>query len=318
MPLKKGIIQGFSSDEQEIYDFCLNKHSRILKSNIESKYVQSILTLYNMMYLKMKRLWQINSQQTCITESTFEINKIDQMVKRDLLENSRKVRKITQKLCQNFSFILSRRTRLNYLRIVSTNRSHKAEFQSELSDSPHSRGRNLEKSASRIKIKVDRNEILKYGIKAMEARGTTTAKLEYDFADEKGSGIGPTLEFYSLSAAALQELHTLWRNTADYLFPSPLDPDNLPPNFNNTCSIFKYMGWLIARAISDSRLLDLPLAETFWELVLGSTLNLTDIKRIDKNIGNFLIALEELAKKKALIENTTGLGPEEKRSKFLN
>ena len=50
------------------------------------------------------------------------------------------------------------------------------------------------------------------------------AFIEFEFKDEEGTGMGPTLEFYSLMSQDLKTKRAdLWRNLADNtLFPAPL------------------------------------------------------------------------------------------------
>ena len=50
------------------------------------------------------------------------------------------------------------------------------------------------------------------------------AFIEFEFKDEEGTGMGPTLEFYSLMSQDLKTKRAdLWRKLADNtLFPAPL------------------------------------------------------------------------------------------------
>ena len=49
--------------------------------------------------------------------------------------------------------------------------------------------------------------------------------LEFEYKDEVGSGLGPTLEFYTLSANCIRSLDYLWRKDTrnNDLFPAPLE-----------------------------------------------------------------------------------------------
>ena len=95
----------------------------------------------------------------------------------------------------------------------------------------------------RQKVRISRNRMLESAVKVMELYGHTAAILEVEFFDEVGTGLGPTLEFYSTVSKqfALKALR-LWRENdasdkSDYafssrgLFPAPMsqvfmDSDN--------------------------------------------------------------------------------------------
>lgn len=164
----------------------------------------------------------------------------------------------------------------------------------------------------RNKQKINRESIIECGMNVMQANGNDPALLEFDFSDEVGSGMGPTLEFYSLTSSALRELGFLWRPMENgSLFPAPVDPNK--QESNNIYALFKYMGWLTARAINDDRLLDLPFADIFWELVLQKPLNMTDFYKIDKRISAFLFELERIQKKKLEIEKDQTLDKDQRK-----
>eukprot|EP00826_Nyctotherus_ovalis_P014067 TRINITY_DN13884_c0_g1_i8.p1 TRINITY_DN13884_c0_g1~~TRINITY_DN13884_c0_g1_i8.p1 ORF type:complete len:359 (-),score=88.28 TRINITY_DN13884_c0_g1_i8:38-1114(-) len=138
-------------------------------------------------------------------------------------------------------------------------------------------------------------------------------RLEFDYFDENGSGLGPTLEFYSLSADALKGLSFLWRPMENgTLFPAPVDPENPSPD-PKVFLMFKLAGWLCARAITDKRLMDLPFDGLFWELVLGYSHTLADITRIDKKLGEFILALDQLRVAKTNILKLKELAEEKKK-----
>jgi E3 ubiquitin-protein ligase TRIP12 len=88
--------------------------------------------------------------------------------------------------------------------------------------------------------------------------------LEFEYLNETGTGIGPTLEFYSLIAKEMKMIPNLWYKTYDYsLFPAPSSE-----NIEENKKIFTLLGFVIARGLYDDRLLDFPLNSLFWDLVL--------------------------------------------------
>ena len=71
----------------------------------------------------------------------------------------------------------------------------------------------------------------------------------------------------------------LWRDIDDHsLFPSHIEYSEKEGIY------FELMGSLIAKGISDSRLIDLPFSPLFWELVLGKVPQFADYAKIDLNL----------------------------------
>ena len=71
--------------------------------------------------------------------------------------------------------------------------------------------------------------------------------------------------------------------------------------------IFKLLGMVIGRAILDERLLDLPLNALFWDLVLELPVHLEDLKKVDAQLGQTMLAFQEIVNKKKEIENDKNL-----------
>lgn len=93
----------------------------------------------------------------------------------------------------------------------------------------------------RQKVRISRKHILESAVKVFELYGSSSSVLEVEYFEEVGTGLGPTLEFYSLVSRefARRDLK-IWRD-ADViqqgpyvshptgLFPAPLgaaDTDN--------------------------------------------------------------------------------------------
>lgn len=60
---------------------------------------------------------------------------------------------------------------------------------------------------------------------------------------------------------------------------------------------------LVARAILDERLLDLPLNTLFWDLLLENPIHLEDLKKMDRQLYGTMSIFQEIANKKREIEN---------------
>lgn len=74
------------------------------------------------------------------------------------------------------------------------------------------------------------------------------------------------MEFYSLCFKEIINNKDLWYKTSNNtLFPSPiLKKEDLVEKEK----IFNLLGFLVARALYDDRLIDIPINSLFWDLVL--------------------------------------------------
>lgn len=114
--------------------------------------------------------------------------------------------------------------------------------------------------------------------------------LEVEYLKEEGTGLGPTLEFYTIISQMLRSDQTLWRKNVcdDCLYPKAIDPTM---DSRAICEKFQMAGIFVAKSITDNRLIDLPLSEMMWDLLLGKKKNLFDMRRLDPFIFNMLSEL---------------------------
>ena len=147
---------------------------------------------------------------------------------------------------------------------------------------------NLITNLKRIKVKIHRDNLLEDSFKLMNEINNYNGYVEFEYFNETGTGMGPTLEYYSLFTKEIIENHKyLWYKTEDYsLFPIPLIKGN--SNNEKILKLFNVTGYVIARALYDDRLIDFPLNSLFWDLVLERPININSIKKIDKNVSSFL------------------------------
>jgi len=83
------------------------------------------------------------------------------------------------------------------------------------------------------------------------------------------------LEFYSLCFKEITSRSDLWyKTTNNSLFPAPVLNKEQQ---NERENMFMLLGFLIARALYDDRLIDLPINSLFWDLVLDRVNLLTKI-----------------------------------------
>lgn len=196
---------------------------------------------------------------------------------------------------REFPFLFSLETRLFFLKSTSfgysrlidlwSNKS-KAEGSDDSSNTSSLRAPMLGRSV-RHKLRISRDKMFSSALKVMETYANNPGLIEIEFFEEIGSGLGPTLEFYSNVSKEFRRLRLfMWRSEKyfkitdenkdnDYylfdkngLFPRPLTPKS--PHFKSVLLYFKVLGKFIARSFLDSRLVDFHFNPIFFELAMES------------------------------------------------
>ena len=179
----------------------------------------------------------------------------------------------------------------------------------------HSENITLEKSM-RLKILVDRNTIIEDGLKIISNPVTSkfNGYLEFEYLGEIGNGLGPTLEFYRLITEKLFAKKELWYKTTDNAIYPAIGLNNNKKDIK----LFKLLGYVLARAIYDDRLLDFPISKVFWNLLLNRSVKFNDINLIDKDLYKFLEdILKLIMQKKEIIKKEKNISDEELENKIL-
>lgn len=151
----------------------------------------------------------------------------------------------------------------------------------------------------RQKAMIPRKGILEAGMKILSDPGLLRfGLLEFDFEGEEGTGIGPTLEFYTLLSEEIRKL-PIWRDSGEQngLFPSPLQGQDI----NKVVATFTFIGRLVAKALYDDRLLNLPFNKIFWKMLLGKNISLLDLETIDPHLGRYMLELTQIVKQRKQI-----------------
>jgi E3 ubiquitin-protein ligase TRIP12 len=143
----------------------------------------------------------------------------------------------------------------------------------------------------------------------------TKAILEVEYFNERGTGLGPTLEFYTLVSRALQRSNlNMWLSTSvtrepaehnskedeyEHVFnPNGLFPAPLQTRDEKVLELFEFLGTFIGKAILDGRLLDLPLARPFYKVILKQELTIDDLFLVAPEIGKTMKELASLCSAK--------------------
>ncbi|XP_078140428.1 E3 ubiquitin-protein ligase TRIP12 isoform X2 [Centroberyx gerrardi] len=176
----------------------------------------------------------------------------------------------------------------------------------------------------RKKRTINREELLKQAESVMQDLGSSRAMLEIQYENEVGTGLGPTLEFYALVSQELQRADLgLWRGEevtlanpkgsqegTKYMFSSrglfavPFGRTTKPAHIAKIKMKFRFLGKLMAKAIMDFRLLDLPLGLPFykWMLRHETSISSHDLVNIDPGVAKSIQHLEDIIRQKKRLE----------------
>ncbi|KAK1562419.1 hypothetical protein Q3G72_011634 [Acer saccharum] len=182
----------------------------------------------------------------------------------------------------------------------------------------------------RKKFLVCRDRILESAAEMMEQHAHSKALLEVEYNEEVGTGLGPTLEFYTLVSHEFQKSgFGMWRDDHSSfsikggsraedsdtvmspfgLFPRPWScaintSDGV--QLSDISKKFVLLGQVVAKSLQDGRVLDLPFSRAFYKLILGKELTLYDIQSFAPELGRALLEFQALVNRKKYWESTYG------------
>ena len=212
-------------------------------------------------------------------------------------------------LPQHFPFVFPFATRYNFLQSTSFGYARLIlKWQSQQGRAQdHSRrdeGIGFLGRLQRQKVRISRKHILESAVKVFELYGSSSSVLEVEYFEEVGTGLGPTLEFYSLVSRefARKDLK-IWRDSdapssspyvghPNGLYPAPLSPEDIAsdggqlvyryslpcpadPSRRKRTHILRVIGQFVAKAMLDSRIIDLTFNKIFLKQILGEEIPLT-------------------------------------------
>lgn len=246
-------------------------------------------------------------------------NKLQQQIQDPLVLSSESLPEWCEHLNQSCPFLFPFETRQLYFNCTAfgtsrsivwlqSQRDQTLERQRVLGLSPARREEQHEFHVGRLKherVKVPRHEnILDWAMQVMKTHCNRKSVLEVEFVGEEGTGLGPTLEFYSLVAAELQRADlAMWLHDdelqmadaehsylsegakpagyyvqrASGLFPAPLPQDS--ELSDRVAKYFWFLGVFLAKVLQDGRLVDLPLSKSFLQLLCHNKI-LSDTKKL--------------------------------------
>ncbi|KAK4155698.1 hypothetical protein C8A00DRAFT_31448 [Chaetomidium leptoderma] len=163
----------------------------------------------------------------------------------------------------------------------------------------------------RQKVRISRAKILESAVKVMELYGASQSILEVEYFDEVGTGLGPTLEFYStVSKEFCKKKLKLWRDNdpngddefvsgPNGLFPRPISEEfAVSEEGEKVLQLYKMLGKFVARSMIDSRIIDVNLNPIFFRIGDESTAvrpSLGAVKSVDPVIARSLMTVKKFA-----------------------
>ncbi|KAI9663593.1 MAG: Ubiquitin fusion degradation protein 4 [Trizodia sp. TS-e1964] len=180
----------------------------------------------------------------------------------------------------------------------------------------------------RQKVRISRNRILESALKVMELYGSLPSVLEVEYFEEVGTGLGPTLEFYSsVSKEFCKKKLKLWRENESNedgehafgkqgLFPAPMSSEQASTeNGKRILHLFKMLGKFVARSMLDSRIIDVSFNPAFFRTGDG-TVNIIPslgaVKNVDSGLAKSLKVLKQFATMKTKIDENGCFSPLQK------
>ena len=186
----------------------------------------------------------------------------------------------------------------------------------------------------RQKVRISRAQLLESCAKVLELYGTSQGILEVEYFDEIGTGLGPTLEFYSIASREFARKNLrLWRDedsslTSPYvshprgLYPAPMRPEDVPAHgviaSGSRLSWYKTLGLFVGRALLDSRIIDVNLNKVFLRMILGRPVNkdIATLKLVDPALARSLERLQKYSRARKEIE-ALQLSPSARQDKLM-
>ncbi|ORY25651.1 hypothetical protein BCR39DRAFT_543634 [Naematelia encephala] len=254
------------------------------------------------------------AHSTVVDENLFVNNKLTAKLTRQLEETmiiaSNCMPEWAVELPKHFSFLFPFETRYSFLQSTSFGYGRLIAKYATSQQGRNSHRRDDLSHLARIvrqKVRISRSQLLESAAKVLELYGTSSGILEVEYFDEIGTGLGPTLEFYSLVSKefARRSLH-LWRDEDEGkpgsyvhhpkgLYPAPLPPTGqLPLASGSNVSWYKSLGLFMGRALLDSRIIDVNLNRVFLKLILGQKVkkNIATLKLVDESLARSLERLQ--------------------------
>lgn len=254
-------------------------------------------------------------------------SKLNRQLEEPLIVASSCLPKWSQDLPKSYPFLFPFETRHLFLQSTSfgysrsMTRWHNARAVEDSRRDRHRDDRPFVGRLQRQKVRISRNRILDSAEKVLELYGSSSSMLEVEYFEEVGTGLGPTLEFFStVSKEFSKKKLKLWREdnaseSDEYafgklgLFPAPMSDKRAETEAGKKIlHHFKMLGRFVARSMLDSRIIDVSLNPTFFRVSNSPStvpLSLGAVKTVDTHLARSLKMLKQFAQEKKRIQEDT-------------
>ncbi|KAL6854664.1 hypothetical protein J3F83DRAFT_754391 [Trichoderma novae-zelandiae] len=294
-----------------------------LNANIEDVLVENRNSLVG---LRVEPLSQfVNTKLTA---------KLNRQLEEPLIVASSCLPSWSEDLARLYPFLFPFETRHLFLQSTSFGYARSmARWQNAHSSDDNRRDRSNERPflgrLQRQKVRISRLKILESALKVMDLYGASQSILEVEYFEEVGTGLGPTLEFYStVSKEFSKKKLKLWREVDSAgsdefvsgqtgLFPRPLSPEETTtPNGERILHLFKALGKFVARSMLDSRIIDIHFNPIFFRIgdssLTGVKPSLGAVKIVDPVLARSLITIKKFVLAKKEIDEDPARTPAQK------
>ncbi|TXT15889.1 hypothetical protein VHUM_00392 [Vanrija humicola] len=305
----------------------------------ESAPVSKLLRLLRVVHNLSVEGREVSGKNDSVDENLFMNSKLTAKLTRQLEETmiiaSACLPEWAIELPKHFAFLFPFETRYAFLRATSFGYGRLiAQWQAaQPRNNNNRRDDNLAHLARlvRQKVRISRAQLLESCAKVLELYGTSNGILEVEYFDEIGTGLGPTLEFYSLASKEFARRSLkMWRDEdetreGNYVYhPSGLFPAPAAANepsketAGSRLSYFKTLGLFVGRALLDSRIIDVNLNRVLIKLLLSKPVkkNIATLKLVDLSLARSLERLQSYLQSRQEIEALASLPPSSRRNKL--
>lgn len=273
-----------------------------------------------------KEMMKLNAEPLAHFINTKLTAKLNRQLEEPLIVASKCLPSWSEDLARLYPFLFPFETRHLFLQSTSfgymrsLSRWQSAQSLDETRRDRHREDRPFLPKLQRQKVRISRLRILESAIKVMELYGASPSVLEVEYFEEVGTGLGPTLEFYStVSKEFSKRKINMWRGNDinsedDYafgkqgLFAAPMSPEFAESEAGKRIlHFFKMLGKFIARSMLDSRIIDVSLNPTFFRIADHPStvpLSLGAVKTVDSQLAKSLMLLKQFANAKLKIDQS--------------
>lgn len=283
-----------------------------------------------------KRTVKLNAEPLSQFVNTKLTAKLNRQLEEPLIVASQCLPTWSEDLARLYPFLFPFETRHLFLQSTSFGYSRSMSRwqggQNENENRRHRDDRPFLGRAQRQKVRISRNRILESAIKVMELYGQSSSILEVEYFEEVGTGLGPTLEFYSTVSKEFSKKKTkLWRenesfDVGDYvfgrrgLFPAPMSEEmSKNENGQKVLHLFQMLGKFVARSMLDSRIIDISFNPTFFRIGDGKatvTPSLGAVAAVDQDLAKSLKMMKKYLNAKQRIDDDHRISPVQKAAKI--